>query len=474
MEKSVREQQRITWCEHILFGICCVFFLAIYVSLLFNRNVWTDEAYTIQLIRENSFLEIIAKTAMDVHPPLYYLLLKIFVTIFGQSITVYKLFSVIPMVLLMVLAWTKVRRNWGIRVACFFLLVTNAIPCMLEYTIQIRMYSLASFFTTWAALSAYYVWKTGKPLQVMELTVAAMGACYTHNYAMLNCVFVYVILLGAAVVRYRKKKEKHLFIMALLSGCVVAVSFLPWLGVLLRQTTQRVGNYWIEPVTLRVILQYFEDLFGTAIPHTTFMYVCLFLSGIILAVKETMNKKENGIEALLFLCIPVLTASVGIIVSILVTPFFIARYLIPCIGLLALFLAIIFSTQKVYIQVLLAAFGMGTFLSAYYVNFEKEYRSGSLEETLSFMEQNMTEDDYIVYNYELYGFIYKIYFDEDRTIFLSDMDFSSDFENIWYFDSCVTPWLDSSLLESQGLKKEYIANLGIEQNDFVLYKISHE
>ena len=89
--------------------------------------------------------------------------------------------------------------------------------------------------------------------------------------------------------------------MALLSGCVVAVSFLPWLGVLLRQTTQRVGNYWIEPVTLRVILQYFEDLFGTAIPHTAFMYVCLFLSGIILAVKETMNKKKNGIEALLFL-----------------------------------------------------------------------------------------------------------------------------------------------------------------------------
>ena len=69
MEKSVREQQRIKWCGHILFGICCVTFLAIYVSLVCNRNVWTDEAYTIQLIRENSYLEMNAKTAMDVHPP---------------------------------------------------------------------------------------------------------------------------------------------------------------------------------------------------------------------------------------------------------------------------------------------------------------------------------------------------------------------------------------------------------------------
>lgn len=467
MESSDKKQQ-------ILFWTGCVGYLAIYISLVFNRNVWTDEAYTIQLIRENSFSGMIAETAMDVHPPLYYLLLKVFVTVFGQSITAYKLFSVIPMVLLMVLAWTKVRRNWGIRTACLFLLFVNAIPCMLEYTIQIRMYSLACFFTTWAALSAYDVWKTGKRFQVVQLTIASMCACYTHNYAMLSCVFVYAVLLVVSIIRYQKKKEKQLLVQVLLSGGIVAVCFLPWLGVLLKQTTERVGNYWIEPVTLKVILGYFEDLFGTAIPHTTFMYVCIFLAGIVLAVREIRQKHRIGIEALLFLSIPVLTAGVGIIVSVLVTPFFIARYLIPCMGLFALFLAIIFRTQKTYIQVLLAAFGIGTLISAYYVNFEKEYRSGCVEETLSFLEENMTERDYIVYNNEIYGFIYKIYFDADRTIFLSDMDFTKDFENIWYFDSCVTPWLDSSLLESLGLKKEYVANLGIEQNDFVLYRISHE
>lgn len=474
MESSVKKQQGLKLCEHILFLICCIVFLAIYVSLVFNRNVWTDEAYTIQMIREHSFLGIISETAKDVHPPLYYLLLKLFITVFGQSITAYKLFSVIPMILLMVLAGTKVRRNWGIRAASLFILFVSAIPCMLEYTIQIRMYSLACFFTTWAALSAYDVWKKGELVQAVQLTVASMGACYTHNYAMINCVFVYVILLVVAVIRYRKKKDKKLFVMGFLSGCIVSASFLPWLGVLLQQTTQRVGNYWIEPVTLQVILHYFDDLFGTAIPHTTFMYVCLFLLGIILAVKETLDKRKIGIEALLFLCIPVLTASVGIMISILVTPFFIARYLIPCIGLLALFLGIIFSTQKTYVQVLLAAFGIGTLISAYYVNFEKEYHSSSVEETLSFMEQNMTESDYIVYNNEIYGFIYKIYFDEGRTIFLNDMDFTSNFDHIWFFDSCVEPWIDSQKLEELGLKKEYVANLGIEQNDFVLYKISHK
>ena len=48
-------------------------FTAMYISLIFNRNIWTDEAYTIELVRENSFPGIIRNTAVDVHPPLYYL-----------------------------------------------------------------------------------------------------------------------------------------------------------------------------------------------------------------------------------------------------------------------------------------------------------------------------------------------------------------------------------------------------------------
>lgn len=474
MKKTVEKQQKKINIETVVFWISCLFFLMSYVSLVWNRNVWTDEAYTIELVRDHSFLQVIAETANDVHPPLYYLILKAFVTVFGQSVMVYKLFSILPMIFLMFLAWTKVRRNWGIRAAILFVLFTNAIPCMLEYTIQIRMYSLACFFVTWAALSAYDVWKTEELTQVLQLTVASIGACYTHNYAMLSCVFVYGILLALSIIKLINNHEKKLLLRVLISGGIVSVSFLPWLLVLLRQTTQRVGNYWIEPVTMQVFLHYFHDLFGTVLPYTTGMYVIIFAIGILFAVMSIRKQERFGTEALLSLCIPILTASLGIIVSILVTPFFIARYLIPCIGLFALFIAIVFSRQKTGVQVLLAVFGVCTFLCSYYVNYEKEYHESSLEETLSFMEENMTENDYIVYNYEIYGFIYKIYFDKDRTIFLNDMDFSSDFENIWYFDSCVTPWLETSKLEQNGLKKEYVANLGIEQNDFVLYRIFHE
>ena len=114
------------------------------------------------------------------------------------------------------------------------------------------------------------------------------------------------------------------------------------------------------------------------------------------------------------------------------------------------------------------------FVSAYKINYTKEYGSTRTQELLDYMNENMGENDYILYNYEIYGFIYQIYFDEERTIFLGNMDFSQDFDTLWFFDSCVTPWLDSQTLENYQLQKEFIGRMGIEQNEFSLYRITHK
>ena len=114
---KTQKSQKIYW---ILFGITCLLFCGLYISLIFNQNIWTDEAYTIQLIRENSFTGIITGTANDVHPPLYYLMLKIFINVFGDSIPVYKLFSICPLILCFVLAGTKIRKYWGEQTSLLF------------------------------------------------------------------------------------------------------------------------------------------------------------------------------------------------------------------------------------------------------------------------------------------------------------------------------------------------------------------
>lgn len=62
---------------------------------IFDNNFWGDEAFTANLV-QCSVPEIISKTAADVHPPLYYLFVKLAYTIFGKQGWVFHLVSLIP------------------------------------------------------------------------------------------------------------------------------------------------------------------------------------------------------------------------------------------------------------------------------------------------------------------------------------------------------------------------------------------
>ena len=179
-------------------------FTILYCSLIFNQNIWTDEAFTIDLTRKNNLLDIIRQTAIDVHPPLYYVIVKCFISLFGSSFQVYKLVSILPMLLTMLLSVTHIKRWFGVTQAGLFLVFLNAIPCVMEYSVQIRMYSWCIFFITLAGLSAYGVYTQGTFRQYCALTLSALCACYTHNFAMISAVMLY-FLLGTALIIHHKK-----------------------------------------------------------------------------------------------------------------------------------------------------------------------------------------------------------------------------------------------------------------------------
>ena len=58
---------------------------AIFTLFAFNKNIWFDEAYTIGLVR-HGVADIFKLHIYDVHPFLYYFLLKIFTFVFGSSL----------------------------------------------------------------------------------------------------------------------------------------------------------------------------------------------------------------------------------------------------------------------------------------------------------------------------------------------------------------------------------------------------
>ena len=65
-EETVPAVRKRGW-DLLIWG-SVVLFTLLYLSLIFNNNVWTDEIFSVNLFREN-FGQIIMDTAEDVHPP---------------------------------------------------------------------------------------------------------------------------------------------------------------------------------------------------------------------------------------------------------------------------------------------------------------------------------------------------------------------------------------------------------------------
>ena len=92
--------------SYIIFTILSLFS----ISLIFNNNVWFDEAYTLSLIQHN-YSEVIEILKSDMHPPLYFISLKFFCEIFGYSIPITKAFSVLGYIATLSLGLTVIKKH---------------------------------------------------------------------------------------------------------------------------------------------------------------------------------------------------------------------------------------------------------------------------------------------------------------------------------------------------------------------------
>ena len=86
---------------------------AVYLSLVWNNNVWMDEAFTASLVHTD-FAGVIRESMNDTLPPLYNIILKLSTNVFGYTIPVMKITSVIPMILTVLIGATTVRKRFGL------------------------------------------------------------------------------------------------------------------------------------------------------------------------------------------------------------------------------------------------------------------------------------------------------------------------------------------------------------------------
>lgn len=127
-----------------------LFFLLILTLLLrlfsLNQSLWLDEAISANVVKNYSYSDIVTKfSPSDFHPPLYYLTLKTWTSLFGSSIISLRLPSVIFSLITVYLVF----RFFGFWPS--ILLASN--PLYLYYSQEARMYSLVTLFVFCAFLA---------------------------------------------------------------------------------------------------------------------------------------------------------------------------------------------------------------------------------------------------------------------------------------------------------------------------------
>lgn len=317
---------------------------------LHNTVYWFDESYTAALIRY-SYLDIWEITGTDVHPPLYYFMLKVFVSIFGTTVLSIRIFSMLGVVLIFIFGATLVKRKFGENVSFLFVLLFSLLPVTQYLATDGRMYSWAAFFVIAATLFAHSVYTKPSVKNYAAFLFFSLAAAYTHYYALAAIVVIFGLLGFFSFLA--KRSIKLLFIVFVLF--IGGFSF--WFPYLINQVTAVNTNFWITGLTPKDLLLFTYYTFSPkdpSHPYTVFtlpmmafaLSAMLLLLAVVLGYTIKLCRKPsntNNIKIALAFCgvciLPVVSA---IIYSYVKTPIIIPRYTSVVIAPMVLGLAIIF------------------------------------------------------------------------------------------------------------------------------------
>ena len=199
-----------------------------------------DSSYQYALTR-HSLPEIWALIPADFSPPLYTLLLKAFTLIAGDSLFSMRLFNALLLIGMEFIALFPIRRAFDLKTAVGCAVGFTCTTLNMDFFIhEIRPTVLGYFTITGAVVYGYLAFYQEKRRDLVIFTLFCIAAMYTHNIALLAVVAFYIVLLVAALIRRDFSRVRRFFI----SGVVAAVSYLPWLSVILHQLDNVRNHYW--------------------------------------------------------------------------------------------------------------------------------------------------------------------------------------------------------------------------------------
>jgi uncharacterized membrane protein len=187
-----------------------------------RKSFWVDELFTAH-IATISLGQIPATVAADLHPPLYFLTVRLWSQVAGTGEFVIRWLSVFAAMVALSLTYRLGAFLGGRRLALLGLLSLTFSPFFVEFSRMARYYS---WFLCWGILSTYLLllaWRSEKMHLWAGYGLASILLLYTFYLG-----FLLLLAHGLAVMLYADSLGRRRWLIA---TALVALSFLPWATV---------------------------------------------------------------------------------------------------------------------------------------------------------------------------------------------------------------------------------------------------
>lgn len=321
----------------ILLGLIVGAAIAVRCYGIADRTFWFDEAFSHRLISDFSWPEMIERTGRDVHPPFFYVALRLWACLFGDGIVTLRLFSVFMAALTIIGVYQLVfdasrcgshgldpqrSRAAGLAATAF----VASTPLHIYWSQEARMYTLGTALVVWSS------WCLLRALQrddrrwyaLYVLTAAAL--MYTHNYGLFTVLGQGVFVAAYFVCQGPQALASRRFGKAAAALAVAGGAYLPWLPVLVAQKQRVSAEYWISQLNWWTVPDACQELLfpvnAATVPDHLLSLLCAAVA--IVTVACLARRPSMGSGLLIALVVVPVLASVG--VSLVSVPIVHSRY----------------------------------------------------------------------------------------------------------------------------------------------------
>lgn len=395
-----------------------------------NQSFWLDEATSGLVVRDLPIIRIIYTfSPSDFHPPLYYLILKIWSIFFGTNEISLRSLSVLAGILSIYVTYLiskelKFKLTW----VAPLLLATSGLH--IYYSAEARMYSLATLFVSVSFL--YFLRIISKKIIFSEWLIFSVFILLSLGTHYLTFLILPVFWLYALCKRLSLGWWKN-FLIAQVPLLVGTIAWFPILiqqlgGGLMVNSSSPLWAQVLGKTSLKeIVLVFVKFLVGrVSFENNTiyaFVVLLVLIPTIFVVFKSLLNYKKNLIMILwLFVVL-----SIGAVIGLFVSVFSYFRFLFILPGFYLLITSGISETSKprFWVSVFIV---INVLTSAYYLLNPKFHRE-DWRSLVGFIEANRIKDSQVLFvaNSQMEG--YK-YYSKDAKILGPD-SFSNKSDEVW-------------------------------------------